>query len=164
MRRFDLVAMSLVALCCGSICTAGDDLPSAVGKRVEDFTLPDVHGKPRSLAEFDGKVVVLAFIGTECPLAKSYSPRLRDLAQEFEGQGVIFLGIDSNMQDTLSELAAFARATGIGFPMLKDTNNELADRLGAGAPRRYSCSTPSIPCATGGASTISMASRPAPAT
>jgi len=28
-------------------------------------------------------------------------------------------------------LADFARATGIAFPILKDTNNELADKLGA---------------------------------
>ena len=107
--------------------TAGTPL----GKQVDNFSLPDFHGKAYSLDDYKDKVVVLAFIGTECPLAKSYAPRLRDLAAEFEKQGVAFLGIDANLQDSLTEIGAFARVNGITFPMLKDNNNEIADRVGA---------------------------------
>jgi len=42
-----------------------------------------------------------------------------------------FLAIDANDQDSLEEIAAFARAHEIGFPMLRDVNHCVADRFGA---------------------------------
>jgi len=37
---------------------------------VPDFTLKDIHRRPRSLANFAGrKAFVVVFLGTECPLA-----------------------------------------------------------------------------------------------
>ena len=104
---------------------------SPIGRKVDNFSLPDFHGKSYSLDDYQDKLVVLAFLGTECPLAKNYAPRLRDLAVEFEKEGVVFLGINANLQDSLSEIGAFARINGITFPMLKDNNNEVADRVGA---------------------------------
>src|SRR4029077_7043056 len=91
----------------------------------------DFHGKAHSLGDYKDKVVAVAFLGTECPLAKTYAPRLKALAAEFEKQGVVFLGIDSNQQDSLPEIGAFARVHELPFPVLKDNNNEIADRFGA---------------------------------
>ena len=131
MGRFCKIALAAAIACAGSFSLAADTAGTPVGKKVGNFSLPDFHGKTRSLDEFKDKLVVLAFVGTECPLAKSYAPRLRDLAAEFEKQGVAFLGVDANMQDSLTEIGTFARIHGITFPMLKDNNNELADRVGA---------------------------------
>ena len=73
-----------------------------LGKKVENFTLNDYHGQPHSLDQVGkDKIVVLAFLGTECPLAKLYAPRLAELAKEYEPKGVVFLGIDSNRQDAV---------------------------------------------------------------
>jgi peroxiredoxin len=129
-----VVAASI--FCCGSLALAADTAgtPTAgtpIGKKVDNFSLPDFHGKSYSLDDYKDKLVVLAFFGTECPLAKTYAPRMRELAAEFDKQGVVFLGIDSNLQDSLTEIAAYARIHEINFPLLKDNNNELADRLGA---------------------------------
>jgi len=103
-----------------------------VGKQVGDFTLKDFHGQPHSLAAHkDSKLVVLVFLGTECPLAKLYAPRLVELAKEFEPKGVAFLGVNSNRQDSPTEIAAYARTHEIEFPILKDLGQSLADRVGA---------------------------------
>jgi mono/diheme cytochrome c family protein/peroxiredoxin len=75
--------------------------------------------------------VVLAFLGVECPVAKAYAPRLAQMAAEYEQRGVAFIGLDSNRQDSLAEMAAFARDYQIGFPFLKDAGNQIADRVGA---------------------------------
>ena len=126
------LSVLLVAVSPGYSCSA--DVPEAprVGRQVAPFTLDDVHGEPVSLASFaEKKLVVLAFLGTECPLARLYAPRLADLARRFEPQGVVILGIDSNVQDSIAEIANYARVHGIPFAMLKDTGNELADRIGA---------------------------------
>ena len=110
---------------------ASDAKTTPIGRRVEGFTLLDSRGKAYALSDYDDQVVVLAFLGTECPLAKIYAPRLRELAAQFEKEGVVFLGIDANLQDSLAEIGAFARSSGLGFPLLKDNNNEVADAVGA---------------------------------
>jgi peroxiredoxin len=98
---------------------------------VADFTLQDHRGKAYSLSEFKDKpIVVLAFLGVECPLAKQYGAKLGKLARELESKGVVFLGLDSNSQDSLTQLAAFVRQHEIEFPVLKDIGNQVADRLG----------------------------------
>ena len=74
---------------------------------------------------------MLAFLGTECPLAKLYAPRLAALAKEYESRGVVFVGIDANRQDAATEIAAYARQHGIEFPILKDLHQAVADKVGA---------------------------------
>jgi len=134
-RRHTLLAM--MSLLLGSTALAGDlgtavDGNGRIGRKVESFTLRDFRGKQHSLDDFsDAKLVVLAILGTECPLAKLYAPRLQELANEFAGSGVAFLGIMPNQQDSTTEMAAFARIHGVAFPLLKDVGNAVADRLNA---------------------------------
>ena len=46
-------------------------------ERFDSVTIKDSYGKSRNLGEFkDSKFMVVAFLGTECPLAKLYGPRL----------------------------------------------------------------------------------------
>ncbi len=121
------------ALLCSLLVAASlADSKSTVGTKVDDFTLADAYGKQHSLAELGERpIVVLALLGTECPLARLYAPRLNALAAKYETLGVAFLGIDSNSQDNVTELKNFARTHGLTFPLLKDLNNALADRLQA---------------------------------
>jgi peroxiredoxin len=105
---------------------------SVLGRRVESFTLQDLRGKPHSLSGYaDQQAIVLCFLGTECPLAKLYGPRLQNLHDQFSPRGVAFLGISSNSQDSLTELSAYARIHGLTFPILKDLGQKLADQCGA---------------------------------
>ena len=115
-----------------SLAVAAGAAESPLGRKVEDFQLQDFRGKKHALADYrDSKLVVLAFLGTECPLAKRYGPRLAKLAETYEPRGVSFLGINANVQDSITEIAAYARVHGIHFPILKDAANQLADAIGA---------------------------------
>lgn len=117
-----------------SLLTAGAaaETPNPVGRHIENFQLDDFLGTRHSLAELSGKrAVVVVFLGVECPLAKLYGPRLAELAAEFEPRGAAFLGIDANRQDSLVELAHYARTAKIEFPLLKDPGNQVADQFGA---------------------------------
>ncbi len=111
-----------------------DSRPRAaqIGTRVENFTLQDFRGKSHSLADFAGsKLVVVAVLGTECPLCKLYGPRLAEMAAELGPKGVAFVGLDANRQDSITEMAAYARIHKIEFPLLKDLGNAVVDQLGA---------------------------------
>ena len=103
-----------------------------IGRKIEDFALNDFRGKGHSLADFEeSKLIVVAFLGTECPLVKLYGPKLEQMSQEYGPRGVAFVGICSNQQDAITEIAAFARVHEIHFPMLKDVGNVVADQFGA---------------------------------
>jgi peroxiredoxin/mono/diheme cytochrome c family protein len=104
----------------------------APGTQVDDIALSDINGQEHRLSNYsESKALVLAFIGTECPLARLYAPRLAELAKKYSAQGVTFLGVSSNMQDNVTELRHYAREHGLEFPVVKDVGNVLADRLGA---------------------------------
>ena len=96
------------------------------------FRLQDHRGAWHTLDEArDRKVVVLAFLGAECPLAEAYAPKLAEVARDFEKRGVGFFGVDANQQDGPVAIGRFAEKHGLPFPILKDVGNGLADRLGA---------------------------------
>jgi peroxiredoxin len=124
--------MLALSACSARLAFAEPREAGALGTKVDEFALADAYGREHRLSDYaERPVVVLAFLGTECPLARLYAPRLAALAKKYEGQGVVFLGINSNAQDNVTELKNFTRANGIEFPLLKDLNNALADRLHA---------------------------------
>ncbi len=100
---------------------------SVVGRQVEDFKLQDFRGAWHSLGDAKGKVLVVAFLGIECPLVKVYAPRLVELASKLGPAGVDVIAINPNSQDSVTELASFARRHAIEFPILKDVGNKVAD-------------------------------------
>jgi peroxiredoxin len=132
MRGTLQVAAVAVALVASGQALASDPALGSVGRKIDTFSLPDTHGKTQELTQLsDGKLLVVAFIGTECPLAKQYAPRLGALAAEYESKGVNFIAIDANLQDSLAEIAQFARMYDLKFPVLKDMSNRVADAFGA---------------------------------
>jgi peroxiredoxin len=127
-----LVGLGLLTLSVNAVFGAEAIAFSPLGARVENFVLKDFRGQAHALADYKNKsVVVVAFLGTECPLVKLYGPRLAEMQRRYADQGVQFLGINANRQDTVTEIAAYARVHQIAFPILKDLNNRVADRLGA---------------------------------
>jgi peroxiredoxin len=128
-----------------SLCTRGlaaavillSLLPSVRGEVaaravVPGFQLPAGDGQVVSVAPGgQEKLTVVAFLGAECPLARLYAARLAEFAREFAPQGVRFLGINSNRQDSADEVRAYARRHEIPFPVVKDYGNRVADLFAA---------------------------------
>jgi peroxiredoxin len=102
------------------------------GAAVADFSLKDIHRRPRSLAGFkEQKAYVIVFTGCECPLANLYLPTLIELHERYDGKGVQFLLINSNSQDSFLQVSAAAQDRGVPFPVLKDFDHRAADAFGA---------------------------------
>jgi peroxiredoxin len=96
------------------------------------WELHDCRGTVHKLSDWrDRKVVVVVFLGVECPLAQQYGERLGELARKLEPQGVAFLGIDSNAQDSAADMRRYLDAQRVAFPFLKDPAHLLAETFGA---------------------------------
>jgi peroxiredoxin len=115
-----------------STALAAEPAQSPIGRKIENFSLRDDRGGEHALADFkESKLLVVAFLGTECPLAKLYAPRLAQLESQFGPQSVAFVGINANQQDSVTEIAHYARTHELKFPILKDVGNVVADQFGA---------------------------------
>lgn len=108
--------------------------------KLPSWSLTNVHGETitdRTLLKStlespdDPSLIVIAFLGTECPLAKLYARTLNRLHQKYESRGVRFVAVMSNRQDSLEEIAAFAKRAELRFPIGKDLANQFADAIGA---------------------------------
>jgi peroxiredoxin len=119
-----------LTLLLGALISSLPSADPAEGRPLE-FRLQDFRGGWHRLGDVrDTKLVVLAFVRTDCPLVELYAPRLAELARQYEKKGVAFFGIDSCAGDAPSALARFAKEQGLSFPILKDVGFELAEQLG----------------------------------
>lgn len=108
-----------------------ESLQLAINNSMPEFTLTDFRGREWVSDDFKSKdIVAIVFFGTECPLVKLYAKRLSEL-QEKLGDNVQFVGVNANRQDSMTEIAHFAKTTGVEFPLLKDPANKVADLFGA---------------------------------
>ena len=126
-------ALSAVAAAPRASSDNGAVAPAAIGTVVEDFKLPDADGKEHTLASLKGKNgTVLIFIATKCPVSNAYNERMEKLYEDYKAKGVSVVGINANSTEPAEEVKSHAKEKGLSFPILKDPDNKIADRLGAG--------------------------------
>lgn len=89
------------------------------GFRGEAVTWPPQQQRP----------TVVAFLGTGCPLAKLYAGRLQELSVQYQGK-IDFIAVAPHPQDSLEELAAFAREHRLDFEFARDLGQRLSRQLG----------------------------------
>src|SRR5262245_50649897 len=109
-------------------------LPAAappIDGRIADFTLLDAKGRAHRLSDWrEAKAVVVVFLAVDCPLAKLYAPRLKQLDERYSAQGVKFVAIAPGRQDNAA-IGRYVRQHSFPFPILRDTGSVIADRFGA---------------------------------
>ena len=81
------------------------------------FTLSDLDGGEMSLADFEGKVVVLDLWATWCPPCRLEIPFLVSLYEEFRDQGLVVVGVGLD-QGGAQVLRPFVEENGITYPIL----------------------------------------------
>jgi peroxiredoxin len=92
--KTNLLLLTLT-ICTGALLAA--EAPK-VGAPAPAFSLPDSHGKTRSLGDFKGKYVVLEWFNPGCPFVQKHykSDNMQKLQREFTGKEVVWLTIDSS--------------------------------------------------------------------
>lgn len=99
--------------------TATEWAPQDRGEPV-DLAGTTMAGQPVDLADWRGAPVVLNFWYAACPPCRKEAPDLADLYEEFEPEGVHFLGV--NHTDEPETALAFERSFEIGYPTLHDSD------------------------------------------
>lgn len=104
------------------------DLPQ-VGQPAPAFRLPDQDGNSRSLADYQGKWVVLYFYPKDdTPGCTQEACQFRDDLHKLTRLGAQVIGISV---DDSSSHAEFAKKYHLPFPLLADAGGAVADSYGA---------------------------------
>jgi len=93
-----------------------------------DFSLPDLDGKPVSLADYRGKWVIVNFWATWCPPCLEEIPELVSLHEE-NSDKLVVLGVDYEEVNT-EYLRGFVESHMMSYPIMRTrAGNGLANNL-----------------------------------
>lgn len=91
----------------------------------------DLDGKPvDAFAVSGGRVVVLLFVRTDCPIANRYAPRLQKLSEKYRGKAEFWL-VYPDREQTASEIRAHREDFHYSIAALRDTRHALVKRAQA---------------------------------
>jgi peroxiredoxin len=101
--------------------------PQYITEPIPTFTLVDQNGKNHSLSEYaDHKVLAMVSYNINCHSIPKSLKAIAKLKEKYSGQGIEFLGIDPNVQDSAEKIAA----ENVEFPVLVDKDQTISRRLG----------------------------------
>jgi thiol-disulfide isomerase/thioredoxin len=111
----------------------------AAGTQFPDFNVKDVNGKPLSIANYKGKVVLIDFWATWCGPCVAELPNVLKTYTRHHGEGFEIIGV--SLDEDQQKLSAFTRKMNMPWPQFFDGqgwNNKLAAKYGIEAiPATY---------------------------
>ncbi|WP_114575636.1 thioredoxin-dependent thiol peroxidase [Saliphagus sp. LR7] len=94
-----------------------------IGEPAPEFELPNQHGEPVSLDEFDGRVVVYFYPRANTEGCTTEACGFRDELPAFDERDAAVVGISD---DPVSDLAEFAAEYDLEFDLLSDEEGKIA--------------------------------------
>jgi glutathione peroxidase len=122
-------------------------------KPIYEIKAPRIDGKPASLAEYEGKVMLIVNVASKCGLTPQYDG-LEKLYATYKDRGLVVLGFPANNfsgqePGTNEEIQDFCRSVyGVDFPMFSklsvrgDDQDPLYKVLTEAQPKRTLNATP----------------------
>jgi peroxiredoxin len=100
------------------------------------FTGRTTTGQEVSLADLQGRVVLVNFWASWCAECRPEMPMFERLHREFAGQGLTVLGI--NFRESIPRIQQYAEELGLTFPLLLDPQGEIFRTYGViGLPTTF---------------------------
>ncbi len=117
----------VLALFCLTLTSMGAK-PPLVGGPAPPFILHDLEGRPVSLADYHGKVILLTFWATWCGPCKKEMPEIQAAYGKHHAKNFVVLGI--NFGEKQKTVKAYVRETKLTFLNLLDEDVAVASRYG----------------------------------
>jgi len=110
-------------------------MPIKAGIPAPEFTLVDENSKPRSLAEFHGKPVVLYFYPRDdTPGCTTEACNFRDDYDVYQKAGVTILGVSPNSP---KDHTKFKAKYNLPFSLLADTEHKICEAYGVWGRKKF---------------------------
>src|SRR3954453_13697322 len=102
-----------------------------LARRSSPAQVTDLHGSPSDPLHDHGKVHVLLFVRTDCPITNRYAPELRRIADRFSQSPADFSLVYSGKVETRTAVEQHVREYNFPGTVYLDPGHELAGRAGA---------------------------------
>ena len=97
-------------------------IPAAVEFPAPQLTLADLNGKPVSLEDYRGEVVLVNHWAIWCPPCKAELPVLNAYYEDMKKDGFVIVGIEAG--EPVEQVADFISQVGITYPIWPDPGKE----------------------------------------
>ena len=101
----------------------------APGAPASGFIVRDMGGQLQNIPSLKGKVTVVIFFSTRCPMSNAFNYRRNQLYHDYQNR-VRFVVVDPNFNESLDEVQTYSKNVGFDFPVYQDVDNKVADLLG----------------------------------
>lgn len=91
------------------------------------FILPDLSGKPVSLADHKGKTIFLNFWAVRCPPCREEMPSMQKLHEKLGGKDLIILAVALD-EEGKAKVKPFIEKGGYTFKILLDPEGRVASK------------------------------------
>ena len=106
-------------------------MASANADPVDDFQLLDQHGATHVLQwHEDAEAVVIVIQGNGCPIIRNAWPTLRQIREDYLNEDIVFLMLNSNIQDDLASIKRESDTFKMDISILKDQDQSVGEALG----------------------------------
>lgn len=118
-------------LVCAALLVMSGSLFAASG--IYTFILNSIDGKPEALADYQGKVILVVNVASQCGYTPQYSA-LESIYEKYKGQGFVILGFPANNfggqePGTNEEIKTFCtRKYSVSFPIYAKISVKGADQ------------------------------------
>lgn len=92
----------------------GQSAQDLTGKAVDPFV------------EASGKIVVLIFLRTDCPISNRYAPTIQKLNAQYSGRAAFWL-VYPDAKTSATSIRKYLNDFGYGLPALRDPHHELVE-------------------------------------
>jgi peroxiredoxin len=96
---------------------------SAAAPQLPESPLQWINSRPLSLDALKGKAVVFYFFEEQCPKCVEKWPPMLEASQEFQGQPVVFIGVNSG--NSRRTVESYVRKVKIPWPIIVDEDRSL---------------------------------------
>jgi len=102
--------------------------PIQIGGPAPPFQTERVEGRPISLSDYRGKVIVLTFWATWCEPCKKEMPEIQAAYEQHKRDGLMVLAV--NFGGDQDDVKAFMEKMGLTFPALMDRRAHISAQYG----------------------------------
>ncbi len=98
----------------------------------ETFSATSLGGQTFDLAELKGKIVVLTFWSTRCPICHDEIPKLNQLVKTYKDKDIVFLGLTS---EGTTKVEAYLKKKSFDFTIIPNSFGvvlKYAEKIGNG--------------------------------
>ena len=129
------VGTAVVALAASATAIPGEEKVAQIGKPAPNFTLVDTNGQKRTLSEYAGRIIVLEWTNTQCPVVqKCYRSKAMqtayDRVKELD-KTAVWLAINSTSSTNAAQNAMWIKQFKLDFPILLDVDGTVGRQFDA---------------------------------